>query len=108
MVKHLRANLWLLLFSVVILCVLYPLVLWGIGQTIFPDKANGSLVLDKNGAPIGSLLTAMQPTRLAHTWSLCSPGNTTFRFMSRLLCRPSISPRLLAMTSLLNSAIPKK
>ena len=49
MVKHLRANLWLLVFSVVILCVLYPLVLWGIGQTIFPDKANGSLVLDKNG-----------------------------------------------------------
>ena len=58
MVKHLRANLWLLLFSVVICCVLYPLVLWGIGQTIFPDKANGSLVLDKNGAPIGSLLIA--------------------------------------------------
>jgi len=58
MVKHLRASLWLLLFSVVILCVLYPLVLWGIGQTVFRDKANGSLVLDKNGAPIGSLLIA--------------------------------------------------
>ena len=58
MIQHLRANLWLLLLTVLICCVLYPLVLWGIGQTVFRDKANGSLVFDKDGAAIGSRLIA--------------------------------------------------
>src|SRR5215813_1140121 len=58
MVQHLRANLWLLGLSVLICCVLYPLVLLGIGQAVFPDKANGSLILDKNGNAIGSRFIA--------------------------------------------------
>src|SRR5690349_452278 len=58
MTQHLRASLWLLLFSVVICCVLYPLVLWGIGQTVFHDQSEGSLVFDKNGAAVGSRLIA--------------------------------------------------
>jgi potassium-transporting ATPase KdpC subunit len=58
MIQHLRANLWLLLLTVLICCVLYPLVLLGIGQTIFRDKANGSLVFDKDGTPIGSKMIA--------------------------------------------------
>src|SRR5262245_48887979 len=45
--KHLRANLVLLGLSLVICCVLYPLVLWAIGQTVFSDKANGSLLTAK-------------------------------------------------------------
>ena len=55
---HLRANLWLLGSTVLICCVLYPLALWAIGQGIFPDKAAGSLVVDKDGKPIGSRLIA--------------------------------------------------
>ena len=58
MIKHLRANLWLLVLTVLICCVLYPLVLWAIGQSVFPDKANGSLVLGKDGTPIGSRMIA--------------------------------------------------
>jgi K+-transporting ATPase ATPase C chain len=58
MSQHIRASLWLLAFTVVICCVVYPLILLGIGQTIFRDKANGSLVLDKSGTPIGSRLIA--------------------------------------------------
>lgn len=46
--KHIRANLLLVILSVVICCVLYPLVLWVFGQTVFPSKANGSLVTVKN------------------------------------------------------------
>lgn len=45
---HLRANLWLLGSTVLLCCVLYPLTLWAIGQTVFADKAAGSL-LDENG-----------------------------------------------------------
>jgi len=53
MMRHLRANLWLLLLTVLVCCVLYPLVLWGIGQTVFPSNARGSLV-DTNGQPTAS------------------------------------------------------
>ncbi len=55
---HLRANLWLLGLTVLLCCVLYPLALWAIGHTVFPDKASGSLVMNKDGKPIGSRLIA--------------------------------------------------
>lgn len=58
MFQHLRASLWLLGLSVLICCVVYPLVLLGIGQAVFPEKANGSLIYDKSGAAIGSHLIA--------------------------------------------------
>jgi potassium-transporting ATPase KdpC subunit len=35
---------------------LYPLVVWGIAQIAFRDKANGSLVMDKDGSVRGSKL----------------------------------------------------
>ncbi len=44
MIAHLRANLWLLVLTVLLCSVLYPLVLLGIGQTLFHDKAQGSLL----------------------------------------------------------------
>ncbi|HTU17652.1 MAG TPA: potassium-transporting ATPase subunit C [Gemmataceae bacterium] len=55
---HLRANLWLLGLTVLICCVLYPLTLWAIGQSVFPDKASGSLVMDEGGKAVGSRLIA--------------------------------------------------
>ena len=41
-----------------ICCVLYPLLLLGIGQSIFHNTANGSLIFDHNGLTIGSRLIA--------------------------------------------------
>jgi K+-transporting ATPase ATPase C chain len=58
MLSHLRANLWLLVLSLLLCCLVYPALLWGIGQTAFRDKATGSLILDKMGKPIGSRLIA--------------------------------------------------
>src|SRR5262245_34836021 len=58
MSSHVRANLWLLVLSVVICSILYPAALLGIGQTMFREKANGSLVLDKDGKAVGSKLIA--------------------------------------------------
>jgi K+-transporting ATPase ATPase C chain len=46
------ATVVLLLIS----CVFYPLIIFGVGQAAFPHKANGSLVLDDNGKPIASTL----------------------------------------------------
>ena len=58
MSAHIRANLWLLVLSIVLCCVLYPLILLVIGQTMFHDKAQGSLLTDANGNVIGSRLIA--------------------------------------------------
>ena len=40
----------------VVTCGLYPLVVWGIAQVAFGDKANGSLIVDKDGTVRGSKL----------------------------------------------------
>src|SRR6266496_3470952 len=40
----------------VVLCGLYPLAVWGIGQALFREKANGSLIVDKDGTVRGSRL----------------------------------------------------
>lgn len=40
----------------IVCCGLYPLVVFGIGQTFFRDKANGSLIVDQEGTIRGSRL----------------------------------------------------
>lgn len=44
--NHFRANLLLLVFTLVICCVLYPAVLYAIGHVLYPVTAAGSLVDD--------------------------------------------------------------
>jgi K+-transporting ATPase ATPase C chain len=51
MLAHIRANLWLLVLTIVLCSVLYPLVLWAVGQSLFPHQAEGSL-LDRKGQPV--------------------------------------------------------
>jgi K+-transporting ATPase ATPase C chain len=63
MLRDLSKSLWLLGFMVVLLCGIYPAVLWAIGQTLFPFQANGSLLRDPDGKPVGSLLIAQPFTR---------------------------------------------
>jgi K+-transporting ATPase ATPase C chain len=38
----------------IILCGLYPVIVWGAGQLLFPHQANGSLITSKDGKIIGS------------------------------------------------------
>src|SRR5215510_14279719 len=40
----------------VVCCGIYPLVVFGIAQVAFHDKANGSLIVDKDGTILGSKL----------------------------------------------------
>ena len=75
---HLRANLWLLGLTVLICCVLYPLTLWAIGQGVFPDKASGSLVMDKDGKPIGSRLIAQPFTSAAPEYFQPRPSAASY------------------------------
>ena len=57
-----RAALVVTLLFAVVCCGLYPLAVYGISQALFRDKANGSLIVDKDGTIHGSRLLAQQFT----------------------------------------------
>jgi K+-transporting ATPase ATPase C chain len=42
--------------TAILCCGVYPLIVWGIGQVIFPKQANGSLLKDASGNIVGSSL----------------------------------------------------
>jgi K+-transporting ATPase ATPase C chain len=50
------------IFFAIVLCGLYPLVVYGAAQLLFPHQANGSLLVDKSGAVRGSALLAQNFT----------------------------------------------
>jgi len=54
--SHLRAAVLGTLVLAVVTCGAYPLVVWGISQAIFSDKADGSLIVGKDGTVRGSRL----------------------------------------------------
>lgn len=66
MLRNLIASSFLLFVLVIIVCVIYPIGLWVIGQTLFPFQANGSLLQDETRKPIGSKLIAQSFTNLAY------------------------------------------
>jgi K+-transporting ATPase ATPase C chain len=55
---ELKVSLLLTLVFVVLLCGAYPVAVWAGAQALFAGKANGSLVVDKDGAVRGSTLLA--------------------------------------------------
>jgi K+-transporting ATPase ATPase C chain len=56
--KEIKTSLIVTLVLFVVCCGIYPLVIFGVGQLLFPKQANGSLVLDDGGKPIASTLLA--------------------------------------------------
>jgi K+-transporting ATPase ATPase C chain len=57
LLKELRISLVATLCLAVILCGVYPMIIWGLAQGIFPREANGSLII-KGGNTMGSSLLA--------------------------------------------------
>ena len=53
MLRYLTKSAWLLAITVVVVCGIYPGILWVVGQTLFPFQANGSIVRDASGKVIG-------------------------------------------------------
>ncbi len=68
MKNHIVKSLWLLGSAVIICCLIYPLAVWAIAQTVFPFTANGSMVNGPDGKPVGSLLIAQPFTRDEYFW----------------------------------------
>ena len=56
--SEIRGAVFATLVLAIVCCGLYPLVVFGISQMLFHDKANGSLIVDRNGTVRGSKLLA--------------------------------------------------
>ncbi|MBI5274693.1 MAG: potassium-transporting ATPase subunit KdpC [Chlamydiales bacterium] len=54
--KDLITAIKLTVCFMVVLCGIYPLIVFGLGRVFFSHKADGSLVFNKSNAPIGSEL----------------------------------------------------
>jgi K+-transporting ATPase ATPase C chain len=54
--SELRSAVLATLVLAVVCCGIYPLIVFGIAQVAFADKANGSLIADKDGTVRGSKL----------------------------------------------------
>src|ERR1700676_1864441 len=63
MFRYVSKSIVLLCFSVVICCIIYPSVVWVIGQVFFSFQANGSLVKGPDGKIVGSRLIAQPFTK---------------------------------------------
>jgi K+-transporting ATPase ATPase C chain len=59
--KTFLKELWTSIVATIVLCVVvsgvYPVLIWGLGELLFPHQANGSLV-ESNGQIVGSELLA--------------------------------------------------
>jgi potassium-transporting ATPase KdpC subunit len=60
--SEIRSAVFATLVLAIVCCGLYPLVVFGISQTLFRDKANGSLIVDSDGTVRGSKLLAQSFT----------------------------------------------
>src|SRR6185369_15937219 len=56
LIAPIRGALMATVILAVVCCGIYPLVVFGIAQTLFRDKANGSLIVDEKGVVRGSRL----------------------------------------------------
>jgi K+-transporting ATPase ATPase C chain len=63
MSKQLIISIRITIILLVIVSGIYPLVVWGISQVVFPSQANGSLVKNACGQTVGSELLAQGFTR---------------------------------------------
>jgi len=52
--KNLITAILMTIITTILLGLIYPLIVTGLAQVIFPDKANGQLIKNANGAIIGS------------------------------------------------------
>jgi K+-transporting ATPase ATPase C chain len=60
--SEIRAAIMVTLALAVVCCGIYPLAVFGIGQALFHDQANGSLIVGKDGTIHGSRLIGQQFT----------------------------------------------
>ncbi len=77
MKKNLVISLWFNLVTTVIFGLLYPLVVTGLSQVLFPNRANGQLI-EKNGKIVGSRIIGQAFTGPGYFHSRPSSAGTGY------------------------------
>ncbi|WP_262963991.1 potassium-transporting ATPase subunit KdpC [Methylobacter psychrophilus] len=68
MIKHLKPAIILFVLLSVLTGVIYPAIVTGLAQLLFPSQANGSLMTDNNGKTTGSSLIGQPFSSFGHFW----------------------------------------
>jgi len=71
-IKQFRPALVALIALTFITGIIYPLLVTGIAQVVFPYQANGSLIIGANGQPVGSALIGQQFDAPKYFWGRLS------------------------------------
>jgi len=97
MTAHLRPALVTLLLFTVLTGIVYPLVVTGIAQVVFPFQANGSLIV-KGGKVVGSALIGQPFDAPKYFWSRPS-ATSPFRYNAAASSGSNLSPTNPALVS---------
>ncbi len=81
MIKHLKPAVILFVLLTVLTGVIYPGVVTGLAQLLFPYQANGSLITDNGGKTRGSSLIGQPFRSPGHFWGRHFRYRPTFRIM---------------------------
>lgn len=103
--SEIRGAIFATLILTIVCCGAYPLVVFGISQALFRDKANGSLIVDANGMVHGSKLLGQgfadakyfhpRPSAAGNGYDATSSGGSNLGPTSRKL-NDAIKERLAA------------
>lgn len=76
MLTQFRPALILLITLTILTGLVYPLLVTEIAQVVFPNQANGSLIYNKDGQPLGSALIGQQFDAPKYFWGRLSATGT--------------------------------
>jgi potassium-transporting ATPase KdpC subunit len=87
MKKNLLISLWMTIATTILFGLIYPLVVTGLAQLIFPHKANGQLI-QKDGQIVGSTIIGQgfsspgyfhsRPSAAGNGWDAANSGGSNF------------------------------
>jgi K+-transporting ATPase ATPase C chain len=80
--SEIRSAVLVTITLAVVCCGIYPLVVFGLSQALFPHKANGSLIIDANGNVLGSRILGQQFTSDKYFHSRPSAAGNGYDAMS--------------------------
>jgi K+-transporting ATPase ATPase C chain len=74
--RQLGLGLVMVIFLTLLTGIIYPLVITGVAQVVFPSQANGSIVVGASGQPVGSALLGQVFTDTKYFYGRPSAGGT--------------------------------
>ncbi len=91
---ELRTSLMMTLCLALVVCGIYPVAVWALGQLLFPHQANGSLI-EVDGHAVGSSLIGQpfsgptyfhpRPSSAGYGYDACSSGGSNLGPLSKKL-----------------------